>query len=290
MEPNQRPTLSRYADQPSRQFRTNIWFSLYAKFLKLSGDFDPCMTYCLAFAEGLRSCNINVPERERIFACFSLGDRLYALIFAFCSVTAPACDGYFSDVAKLITGVWLSWWIRNASAFSNMGMFLAEMSSDSYQLLGMAERGMLPEFFSKRSRYGTPLMGILFSSTGVILLSWMSFQEIVAAENFLYCFGMILEFVAFIQLRIKYPKALRPYKIPLGTVGSILMCIPPTLLICVVLALASLKVMLIILIAVVIGLLLQPYLQYVDKRRWMRFSISTDLPDLQHMEDKYTGF
>ncbi|XP_068647040.1 probable polyamine transporter At1g31830 [Aristolochia californica] len=261
---------------------------------ELSGDFDPCMTYCLSFAEGLRSCNINVPERERIFACFSLGDRLYALIFAFlfrhCACLVRRSKSFTVDVAKLITGVWLSWWIRNASAFSNMGMFLAEMSSDSYQLLGMAERGMLPEFFSKRSRYGTPLMGILFSSTGVILLSWMSFQEIVAAENFLYCFGMILEFVAFIKLRIKYPKALRPYKIPLGTVGSILMCIPPTLLICVVLALASLKVMLIILIAVVIGLLLQPCLQYVDKRRWMRFPISTDLPDLQHMEDEYTGF
>ena len=81
---------------------------------------------------------------------------------------------------------------------SNMGMFVAEMSSDSFQLLGMAERGMLPEFFGKRSRYGTPLIGILFSASGVFLLSWLSFQEIVAAENFLYCFGMILEFIAFV--------------------------------------------------------------------------------------------
>ncbi|KAG9445372.1 hypothetical protein H6P81_016712 [Aristolochia fimbriata] len=199
-------------------------------------------------------------------------------------------DGYFSEAAKLIAGVWLSWWVQGASAFSNMGMFIAEMSSDSYQLLGMAERGMLPEFFGKRSRYGTPLMGILFSATGVILLSWMSFQEIVAAENFLYCFGMILEFVAFIHLRIKYPKVPRPYKVPLGTIGSILMCIPPTALICVVLALASLKIMIISLAAVVIGLVLQPCLHYVDKKTWVRFSISTDLPDLLHVEDDNIGF
>ncbi|WOL00995.1 putative polyamine transporter [Canna indica] len=88
-------------------------------------------------------------------------------------------DGYFFDVAKILGGVWLRWWLQGASALSNMSMFVTEMSSDSYQLLGMAERGMLPEFFSKRSCYGTPLMGILFSASGVLLLSWMSFQELL---------------------------------------------------------------------------------------------------------------
>ncbi|KAL4290423.1 hypothetical protein GQ457_14G002730 [Hibiscus cannabinus] len=189
-------------------------------------------------------------------------------------------DGYFSDIAKIIGGVWLRWWIQAAAAMSNMGMFVAEMSSDSFQLLGMAERGMLPEFFSKRSRYGTPLIGILFSASGVLLLSWLSFQEIVAAENFLYCFGMILEFIAFVRLRMKYPAASRPYKIPLGTVGSILMCIPPTILICVVLALSSLKVAVISLIAVLIGLVMQPGLKYVERRRWLKFSTSANLLDL----------
>ncbi|XP_077235543.1 putative polyamine transporter At1g31830 isoform X2 [Tasmannia lanceolata] len=197
-------------------------------------------------------------------------------------------DGYFSDIAKMIAGVWLRWWVQGASALSNMGMFIAEMSSDSFQLLGMAERGMLPEFFSKRSRHGTPLMGILFSATGVVLLSWLSFQEIVAAENFLYCFGMILEFLAFIRLRMKYPTALRPYKIPVGTAGAILLCMPPTVLICVVLALASFKVMVISLLAVLIGLVMQPFLKYIEKKRWVRFSINSDLPDFQPVEHGYT--
>ncbi|MCI60890.1 amino acid permease-like protein, partial [Trifolium medium] len=68
-------------------------------------------------------------------------------------------DGYFADIAMIIGGVWLRWWLQAAAAMSNMGMFVAEMSSDSFQLLGMAERGMLPEFFTKRSRHGTPLIG-----------------------------------------------------------------------------------------------------------------------------------
>lgn len=188
-------------------------------------------------------------------------------------------DGYFADIAKILGGIWLRSWIQGASALSNMGMFVAEMSSDSFQLLGMAERGMLPDFFAKRSRYGTPLTGILFSASGVILLSWLSFQEIVAAENFLYCFGMIMEFIAFVKLRMRYPAASRPYMIPVGTTGAILMCIPPTLLICVVLALASFKVMVISLLAVMIGLVMQPCLLYAEKKRWLRFSMSSDLPD-----------
>lgn len=190
-------------------------------------------------------------------------------------------DGYFADVAKIIGGTWLCWWIQGAAAMSNMGMFVAEMSSDSFQLLGMAERGMLPELFAKRSRHGTPLIGILFSASGVILLSWLSFEEIIAAENFLYCFGMILEFIAFVVLRIKQPAVSRPYKIPLGTIGAILICIPPTLLICVVLALASVKVMVISLIAVAIGLVMHPALKYCEKKRWLKFSVSSTLPDLQ---------
>ena len=95
-------------------------------------------------------------------------------------------NGYFSEIAKILGGVWLKWWINAAAAMSNMGLFVAEMSSDSFQLLGMAEREMVPEFFAMRSSYGTPLVGIIFSASGVIMLSWLSFQEIVAAENFLY--------------------------------------------------------------------------------------------------------
>ncbi|XP_004290748.1 PREDICTED: probable polyamine transporter At1g31830 isoform X1 [Fragaria vesca subsp. vesca] len=191
-------------------------------------------------------------------------------------------DGYFADIAKILGGVWLRTWVLAAAALSNMGMFVAEMSSDSFQLLGMAEIGMLPSFFAKRSRYGTPLTGILFSASGVILLSWLSFQEIVAAENYLYCFGMIMEFIAFVKLRFQHPNLPRPYKIPFGNIGAILICIPPTVLILVVLALASLKIMAISIAAAVVGLVLQPCVEYMKKKRWYDFSGSFDNPDCQY--------
>lgn len=198
-------------------------------------------------------------------------------------------DGYFSDIATILGGFWLRWWVQGASALSNMGMFVTEMSSDSYQLLGMAERGMLPEFFAKRSQHGTPIMGILFSASGVLLLSWMSFQEIVAAENFLYCFGMLLEFLAFVKLRMRHAKVSRPYKIPLGTTGVMLMLLPPTILICVVLAVASYKVMIVSLGAILMGCVLQPCLQYAEIKGCLKFSTSYALTDPTTSESENDG-
>ncbi len=53
------------------------------------------------------------------------------------------------------------------------------MSADSFQLMGMAERGMLPSAFAHRSRHGTPTLAIFFSAGGILVLSLMSFIEIV---------------------------------------------------------------------------------------------------------------
>uniref|UniRef100_A0A0D6R3A9 Amino acid permease/ SLC12A domain-containing protein n=1 Tax=Araucaria cunninghamii TaxID=56994 RepID=A0A0D6R3A9_ARACU len=193
--------------------------------------------------------------------------------------------GYFADVAKILGGFWLQWWVEAASALSNMGMFEAEMSSDSFQLLGMAERGMLPSMFAARSRYGTPLLGILFSASGVLLLSSMTFQEIVAAENYLYCFGMFAEFAAFIWLRFKEPDMSRPYKVPLGMFGVILLCLPPSLMLILVVMIASTKVMVVSLTAVLIGFLLYPCLGFVKKEKWAKFATSPELPNLEIHED-----
>eukprot|EP01032_Pedospumella_encystans_P016378 gene16378-18688_t len=46
-------------------------------------------------------------------------------------------DGYFVDLGRQIGGPWLSYWLMFASAVSNIGMFEAEMSSDSWQVAGM---------------------------------------------------------------------------------------------------------------------------------------------------------
>ena len=61
---------------------------------------------------------------------------------------------------------------------SQIGQFEAEMSSDSFQLLGMAERGFLPACLARRSRYETPTLAIVLSSVGICALSMFDFRQV----------------------------------------------------------------------------------------------------------------
>ena len=76
----------------------------------------------------------------------------------------------------------------------------------------MAERGYLPSAFAARSRYGTPVVGIAMSSIGVVSMLVFSFGEIIEMLNAAYCLAELLEFAAFIKLRISQPDLERPYK------------------------------------------------------------------------------
>jgi hypothetical protein len=77
------------------------------------------------------------------------------------------------------------------------------------------------------------------SASGVFCLCWLSFSQVVEMLNLLYCFAQLIEFAAFVQLRIKHPDMPRPFKIPLGTVGVSLMLLVPTLFIFVMIGFSS---------------------------------------------------
>jgi amino acid transporter len=120
--------------------------------------------------------------------------------------------GYYGKVAQTVAGDWLAWWVVVAAAASQIGQFQAEMSSDAFQLQGMAERGFLPKALARRSRHGTPTIGILLSSLGVCFLSFFDFVSIVELLNAIYCLAELLEFAAFVALRITAPNLPRPYR------------------------------------------------------------------------------
>ncbi|KAI8027696.1 putative polyamine transporter [Camellia lanceoleosa] len=172
----------------------------------------------------------------------------------------------------LIGGSWLKWWIQAAAALSNLGLFEAEMSSDAFQLLGMSEMGMLPSIFASRSKHGTPTISIVCSATGVIFLSWMSFQEILEFLNFLYAIGMLLELAAFVRLRIKKPDLSRPYRVPVQTFGATMLCVPPALLLVLVMSLASARTYLVSSCVVIVGMFLYPAVNHAKDRKWIRFN------------------
>lgn len=150
------------------------------------------------------------------------------------------CNWLIADLIKNILTVGLLTWLLHSNAFC-------------------------------RSKHGTPTVSILCSAAGVIFLSWMSFQEILEFLNFLYAIGMLLEFAAFIRLRIKKPDLYRPYRVPLHTFGVSMLCLPPAVLLILVMCLASLRTFLVSGAVIVLGFFLYPTLVHAKNQNWARF-------------------
>ncbi len=138
-------------------------------------------------------------------------------------------NGYLATSANHIAGRWLGIWVAAGAAISNIGMFEAELSSDSLQVMGMAHRGMLPKVLGKTNRYNTPTSAILISGVGMCSLAFLDLTELVEILNHLYVFAQLLEFAAFMKLRYKYPDIHRPWRIPFGIVGCGIILLPASI-------------------------------------------------------------
>ncbi|KAH7445016.1 hypothetical protein KP509_02G102300 [Ceratopteris richardii] len=196
---------------------------------------------------------------------------LLAGIGAYDVVRSEWVTGFYPILAERLGGRWLQWWMELGATLSCVGLFAAQMSSSSFQVLGMADMGILPAVFASRSFYNTPYIGILLSAVGALFLSFLSFQDVVQSANALYSYGMLLEFFAFLWLRIREPDAHRPFRIPLGNLGVTIMCVPPCVLLVFVVALSSLKVIVLSCVLTVGGLLLYLCLGCTKRRMWMKF-------------------
>ncbi|KAL0460494.1 UNVERIFIED_CONTAM: putative polyamine transporter [Sesamum latifolium] len=129
-------------------------------------------------------------------------------------------DGYFADLALMIAGNWLKIWIEIGAVLSVIGLYEAQLSSCAYQILGMADIGVVPRLFGARSKwFNTPWVGILVSTLVAVAVSYLNFPDIISSVNFSYSLGMLLEFASFLWLRRKFAEANRPYKVPLPLQG-----------------------------------------------------------------------
>ena len=128
-------------------------------------------------------------------------------------------DGYLATINTEVVGPWLGAWTVFAAGISNIGLFQAELSSDAFQLMGMADRGYLPKIFSQRSRHGTPTYGLILGTMVIVTMAVSDLNSLIEMLNFNYGFALLFEYAAFFKLRISKSDLERPYKIPLGTIG-----------------------------------------------------------------------
>ena len=116
------------------------------------------------------------------------------------------------------------------SAFS---MFNALILSYSRVPIAMAADGFLPRVMGLRSRRtGVPWVAILVCAVGWGMCMKLGFEKLLLLDTLLYGLSLILEFAALIALRVREPRLPRPYKVPGGLLGCIVISMGPIPIMC----------------------------------------------------------
>jgi amino acid transporter len=114
---------------------------------------------------------------------------------------------------------------------SAFGMFNALVMSYSRLPLAMAQDGMLPAVFGKlQPKTRAPWVAIVVLAICWAMCLGLGFERLVTIDILLYGMALLLEFIALVALRIKEPDLRRPFRVPGGLAGAILVGVCPTLL------------------------------------------------------------
>ncbi|KAL6200773.1 hypothetical protein ACLB2K_030554 [Fragaria x ananassa] len=194
--------------------------------------------------------------------------------------------GYYTEVGEKIVGKKFKRWIRLGAFLSGIGVFQSQLSSCSYQLLGMTELGLLPTIFGTRSKgFNTPWVGILISTVISISVSYMKFRHVTSVVNVFNSLGMMFEFTAFIYLRMKFPDADRPYKVPVTKLRSLIaMCFFPFGFLLYVVCVGHPIVYLVVALLTLLGVLWYFCMRIFQAKMWIDFNrVMKKLADYENL-------
>jgi amino acid transporter len=140
--------------------------------------------------------------------------------------------GSWADIAGLVGGPLLRVGLVLGGMMSAFGMFNALVMSYSRLPLAMAQDGMLPGVFGRvHARTRAPWVAILALAVGWALCLGLGFARLITLDILLYGASLGLEFVALVVLRIREPELARPFRVPGGLLGAVMVGLPPMLLI-----------------------------------------------------------
>jgi amino acid transporter len=140
--------------------------------------------------------------------------------------------GGWVDVGRIVGGQALALAITLAGVLGAVGSFGALMMSFTRLPVVMAEDGYLPRIFTRRHpRTGAPWVAVIACALFWALCYPLGFERSLILDVLLTGLSILLEFWALVALRIREPNLVRPYRVPGGTIGAILIGLPPFALI-----------------------------------------------------------
>jgi amino acid transporter len=123
--------------------------------------------------------------------------------------------------------------ITTGGMISAFSMFNALILSYSRVPIAMADDGFLPKIMALRSRRtGVPWVAILVCAVAWGCCMKLGFEKLLLLDTLLYALSLVLEFAALVALRFREPNLPRPYKVPGGVIGCILISLGPIPIIC----------------------------------------------------------
>jgi len=112
-----------------------------------------------------------------------------------------------------------------------IGMFNALVLSYSRIPLAMAKDGLLPKIFARTDKHtGAPIWAVVGCAVAYTACLGLGFDRLVLLDVVLYGLALSLEFVALVALRLREPHLTRPFRVPGGVVGTVLVAVPPLVL------------------------------------------------------------
>ena len=139
--------------------------------------------------------------------------------------------GSWADIAGLLGGPLLRIGLVLGGMMSAFGMFNALVMSYSRLPYAMALDGMLPRIFARVTRRSqAPWVSIVLLAAGWALCLGLGFERLVTLDVLIYGGSLFLEFLALVILRVTVPGLPRPFKVPGGMFGVVLVGVLPMLL------------------------------------------------------------
>ncbi len=139
--------------------------------------------------------------------------------------------GFWADIASMLGGPGLRVALTVGGMMSGFGMFNALVMSYSRLPLAMAQDGMLPQIFAKlHPRSRAPWVAILVLAVCWALCLRLGFERLVTLDILIYGASLMLEFAALVALRLREPGLARPFRVPGGLLGAVLVGLLPGLL------------------------------------------------------------
>ena len=154
-------------------------------------------------------------------------------------------SGYWPTVARTISGPWLQHYLSLGAILTSFGYTVTGICCSSNMLAGLGQMDVFPRSLSQwlsrtHPHFGTPVNSILLNAFVTISFSLsLSFGEVVALSQAIYCLRLALVFVAVVRLRRQHPTLMRPYAIPVRRTSNLALLLAVPFCTSLVIALAS---------------------------------------------------